>query len=96
MDNTIKINVTDQGESDIKCIYYDYNTVMLNDKEVKYYIDRSEVNAKDLVGFGKCTKDGSISLDKNIKSIVAIAVDNAGNVSEIITYIIEDEYLVSK
>jgi len=94
--NVIKINSSDLGGSGIKCIYYDYNTVLLNNVITSYYLDRSDVNASELISFVKITNDSNIKLDKNIKSIVAMAVDNAGNVSAITTYTLEDEYLTSK
>lgn len=94
--NIIKINSADEGGSGIKCIYYDYNTMLVDDMATLYYSNSGEFTAKALIGFGKITNDGTMKLEKHIKSIVAIAVDNAGNVSDINTYTIEDKYLVSK
>lgn len=94
--NIIKINSSDTGNSGIKEIYYDFNTILEDDVEKQYYSQRSEVNGKDLISFGKMSINGQISLDKNIKSIVAVAVDNANNISDVVTYTIEDTYLISK
>ena len=94
--NKIKIVATDAGLSGIKAIYYDYVTVLKDNKEVSYYTGRSDVSINDLISFGKASKDGNIQLDKNIKSIVVVVVDNAGNTSDIKTYTIQDTYLISK
>ncbi|MBQ8042653.1 MAG: hypothetical protein IJ272_00690 [Clostridia bacterium] len=94
--NIIKINSTDEGGSGIKCLYYDYVTMLVSGDSTSYYSDRSEVNVNELLGFGKITNDGTITLDKNIKSFIAVVVDNAGNTSDITTFIIEDTYLITK
>ena len=82
--------------SGIKALYYDYETIYENGESKAYYTNRSEVTASDLMSFGKIANIGVIKLSKNIKSIVVVAVDNAGNTSEIITYTIDDEYLISE
>lgn len=94
--NKVSINTADAGGSEIKRIYYDYVSKMTNGTETTYYSNRSQITAEQLVEFGKTTSDGTIELDKNIKSIIAVAEDNAGNKSETSIYVIEDEYLVSK
>lgn len=94
--NIVKIESTDDGGSGIKCIYYDYSTVLLKSVITLYYTDRNAVGVKELIGVGKITNDGMITLDKHIRSIVAIAVDNAGNASNVKTYTIADKYLISK
>ncbi len=86
--NIVKISSTDMGGSSIKCIYYDYVSIVRDDIIEPYYTDRNEVTKKDLAAFGKISKDGTITLDKNIKSIIAMAIDNAGNMSEIKAYTI--------
>lgn len=94
--NLVKLNSSDEGGSEIKCLYYDYATMLVNSIETSYYTNRSDVSANELMSFGKITNDGTIKLDKNIKSIVAVAVDNAGNASSITTYTLEDTYLKSE
>ena len=94
--NIVTINCSDQGGSGVKAIYYDYNTVLVSDVQKPYYTDRSAVTENNLVSFGKITNNGKIQLPKNVKSIVAIVLDNAGNSSEITTYTIEDAYLTSQ
>lgn len=89
--NTVKINSTDVGNSGVKAIYYDYETKLVNGVAQSYYTDRNNVTEVDLINFGKITNDGTIKLAKDIKSIVAVAVDNAGNVSLINTYTITAE-----
>jgi len=86
--NVIKINSTDEGGSGIKAIYYDYLTKLVDDAEASYYLDGNEVNSQGLISFGKISKDGNISLPKEVKSIAVVAVDAAGNVTEVKTYTI--------
>lgn len=86
--NVVKINYADDGGSELKAIYYDYSTKLVDDVEVKYYLDGNDVTPQGLMAFGKTSKDGNIILPKDIKSIVAVAVDVAGNVTGIKTYTI--------
>ena len=94
--NIIRINSVDEGSSGIKCLYYDYKELLVNNTSTDFYSNRSEITTNELLNFGKITNDGIIKLEKNIKSIDVIALDNAGNTSNITTYTIEDKYLVSK
>jgi len=94
--NVVKINSADEGESGIKCLYYDYLGKLGDNTVLPYYSARSVPTLKDLMRFGKITNDGTIILDKNIKTIIVTAVDNAGNASNITTYTIDDIYLISK
>lgn len=94
--NIIKINSADEGDSGVKCLYYDYDTVIIDNTSTNYYSDKSEVTESSLIQFGRTVNDGRIKLDKNVKSIVVIAVDNAGNTSTITTYTIDDTYVISK
>ena len=94
--NKVKINYSETGGSNIKGIFYDYVSVLVNNLDTPYYADRSNILKEDLIGLGKYSSDGNITLDKNVKSIVAIVVDEAGNVSEIGNYEINSEYLISK
>lgn len=94
--NIIRINSIDKGGSDINCLYYDYDIRLENNTLQPYYAERSSVNANYLLSFGKISLDGNIYLNKDIKSISVLAVDNATNVSEIKTYTIDDSYLVSQ
>ena len=94
--NMITINSADEGESGIRAIYYDYSSILVDDVETAYYSDRSVVTVDDLATFGRVSKDGTIKLEKHIKSIIAIAVDNAGNTTDITVYSIADSYVVSK
>lgn len=94
--NIIKIESSDNSGSGVKALYYDYSTILDEGKEKTYYTDRSNISSQDVIGFGKATKDGTIKLDKNIKSIVAVAVDNAGNVSSLTTFVLDNTYIISK
>lgn len=94
--NKVKINYSETGGSNIKGIFYDYVSALVNNVDTPYYADRSNILKEDLIGLGKYSLDGNITLDKNVKSIVAIVVDEAGNVSEIGNYEINSEYLISK
>ena len=94
--NNIIINSADDGGSGIKKIYYDYVSKVANEIEVSYYSNGNIITVDGLIKFGKTTSDGMIQLDKNIKSIIAVAEDNAGNRSEAKTYIIDNQYLISK
>ena len=94
--NTIKINFEDSGNSGVKAIYYDYNKILKDGTEKDYYLDKNLGSRASLLKAGKISKDGIIKLDKYIKSIFVVAVDNAGNVSDVVTYTIEDTYIVSK
>lgn len=94
--NVVKINMIDSGGSGIKALYYDIDTVLKDNVQVAYYTNRTDVKNKDLISFGKISNDGVVRLEKNIKSIIATAVDNAGNISDVVTYTIEDTYLISK
>ena len=89
--NKITIMCSDDGGSKVKAIYYDYLSVTVNGQEQPYYSDRSSTTASDLISFGKISSDRVINLDKNIKTIVAVVKDNAGNMSEMMTYNIEIE-----
>lgn len=94
--NKISINSADDGGSGIKKIYYNYVSQIINETEALYYSNGNKITADELVKFGKTTSDGSIQLGKNIKSIIAAAEDNAGNISETKMYTIDNQYLISK
>ena len=94
--NTIKIISSDIGGSGVKAIYFDYYDMLDGEIIKKYYTDRTDVTSAELLEFGKITKNGIAKLPKNIKSIVAIVVDNAGNMSDIVEYTIDDSYLLSQ
>ena len=94
--NTIKINSSDLGGSNIKAIYYDYNKILKEGVEKDYYLDKNLGSRVSLLKVGQISKDGIIKLEKHIKSILVIVLDNAGNISDIVTYTIADKYVVSK
>lgn len=94
--NTIKINFSDEGGSEIKAIYYDYNKILKDGVEKDYYLDKNLGSRASLLKVGKISTDGKIKLEKHIKSILVVATDNAGNISNVVTYNIENQYLVSK
>jgi len=94
--NVLNVVRADTGGSGIKAIYYDYNQILKDGTVSKYYTDRTTVTPKDLLEFGKIATTGSIKLTKNVKSIVALVIDNAANISDIVTYTIEDEYVESE
>ena len=94
--NVIRINSSDDGDSGVKCLYYDYKYELVNGVSSAFCSNRSEVTTSLLLNLGKITNDGIIKLEKSIKTIEVVAVDNAGNMSNITTYTLEDEFLVSK
>ncbi len=94
--NIIQIAVTDAGGSGIESVYYDYATILKDGTEIPYYIGSSQPTAQDLIRGGKVSVDGKIKLEKHIKSISVVAVDNADNVSDVVKYTIDNSYLKSK
>ena len=94
--NIVTISSSDQGLSGIKHLYYEYNNEVVNNITVPYYTNASKATNEYLINFGKISNNGVIKLDKSIKSIYVVAVDNAGNTSDIVLYTIQDEYIVSK
>ena len=94
--NLITIDSLDQGLSGVNYLCYDYNNALVNSILAPYYSNASKFTKERLLSVGKRTYNGSIRLAKNIKSISVIAVDYAGNISETITYTIDDKYLVSE
>lgn len=81
--NTIKLTgLSDTGGSGLKELRYEYATKLEGEDEVPYYTSmQEEINQEYLLNLGKKTDIGLIKLPKDVKSIVVIAVDNAGNAS---------------
>lgn len=85
--NTVELtSVTDTGGSGLKELRYEYVTKTGGAPYyVKIYSEYSENNIDQsyLLDVGKKANVGLIKLPKDVKSIAVIAVDNAGNASEV-------------
>lgn len=91
--NTLTFSVSD-NLSGAKAIYYDFVKVLdENGNEKNYYTENTEMTEQYLLNNGKASFDLSIKLDKNIKSIKYILVDNAGNATNPVEYTLDNTYL---
>lgn len=87
--NTIKLtDVSDAGGSGLKELRYEYLTIQEGETEVPYATEVT-IDEEYLLSVGKKADISLIKLPKNIKEISVIAVDNAGNYSDILECIIE-------
>ena len=94
--NIVEVDSYDEGQSGVKYLYYEYQNKLIDGDVAPYYNNLSKMTKEKLLGFGKVTNNGVIKLEKNVKSFFVMAVDNAGNMSNIKTYILEDQYVISE
>lgn len=94
--NTIKFNVTDDI-SGVKAVIFDYVTVLNADmKTSNYYLVLTDITKEYLLSKGKTSYANSINIDKNIKSLKYMIIDNAYNTTDVYEYTIDNQYLVGK
>lgn len=94
--NLIKVTSNDVGGSGVKQISYIYDMKLDYKGEiVEYYNDELPIIDRILYS-GKVSKDGEIKLPKNISRIVTVAIDNAGNLTEMYEYDIHIDNLISE